>query len=126
MRYDVAALVLMAQLGSVAVFGQGLPATGSDAKIAPAERMAENTAVNRQTGSFVICITRHRLGRGGGSLTFCPAPNQTPGNRCSCAGAPTPGLVVELNARNPGSSSQLDVDPGAQADFLKRLRECCR
>jgi hypothetical protein len=125
MTYTVAALILMTQLGSAAAFGQAVPAVGSGAEIAPAERVAENAAVTHREG-FVICITRHRVGRAGGSLTFCPAPNQTPGNRCSCAGAPAPGLAVELNARNPGSSSQLDVDPGAQADFLKRLRECCR
>jgi hypothetical protein len=129
MRYDVAALVLMTQLGSAAVFGQGVPAVGSGAKIAPAERVVENAAVNHQAGSFTICITRHRVGREGGSLTFCPAPNQAPGNLCSCAGTPAPGLAVELNTRNPprsGPPSTLDVDPGAQADFLKRLRECCR
>jgi len=126
MTHTVAALVLMAQLGSAAVFGQGLPALGSGAGIAPAERTAENAAVNRRAEGFTICITRRHIGREGGSLTFCPAPNQTPGNRCSCAGTPVPGLAVELNARSPGASSRLDVDPGAQADFLKRLRECCR
>jgi|GEM_PF-3260050 hypothetical protein len=131
-----AALILAGQLGVAAALGLGWPGLGMarpadgapampQAERAAAGRPAGNAAGDREAGRFMICVTRHHIGRAGGSLTFCPAPNQFPGNQCLCPGTSAPGLAVELDTRNPFRSGA-HIDPGAQADFLRRLRECCR
>jgi hypothetical protein len=112
------ALILAGQLGVAAALGLGWPGLGM-------ARPAGNAAGDREAGRFMICVTRHHIGRAGGSLTFCPARNQFPGNRCLCPGTSARGLAVELDTRNPFRSGA-HIDPGAQADFLRRLRECCR
>lgn len=103
-----------------------LPAAGSTS----ARQIAETAMLKPRAGGFMICVTRYRIGRNGGSLGFCPAGNRPDGAKCSCRGAPSAGIAVELHTGRlkpePGARSYNLVDPGAQSDFLKRLRECCR
>jgi hypothetical protein len=86
---------------------------------------AESSPSNEQEQKFSICVFHYQIEQRGGSLDFCAAKDQLPGSQCSCVKEPgTSGLVIELKLEN--SVRSRSIDPGAQADFLKRLRDCCR